>query len=125
MRLLKRDFMGFAILFFLATFSLYSNVLLVIGTHFGERLLFLPSLGFAMAAGYGLWYWGAKGSWRDASKRFVPGKAALPLALVAVLLVGYGFKTVERAAQWGNEILLYEADRENAPNSSRTHYHKP
>ena len=121
MRLLKRDFIGFAILFFLATFSLYSNVIITIGTHFGERLLFLPSLGFAMATGYGLWWLGTRSGWRDAA-RFVPAKAILPLAILAVLLVAYGFKTTERAAQWENEIVLYKADRVNAPNSSRTHY---
>lgn len=119
----KRAFLSFAILFFLATFSLYSNLIVTIGTHFGERLLFLPSLGFAMAVGYGLWYLGTKTSnVLDAAARFQPAKAIIPLGILVVVAVSYSFKTLERAAEWEDEIVLFDADRKNAPNSSRTHF---
>lgn len=112
----KQKMIAFAILFFLATFSLYSNLIITIGTHFGERLLFLPSAGFAIAVGWLLWKWGAK------SGSFSPTKAMLPSALLAVGLLAYGFKTIDRNADWASEVDLYEADVVTCSKSARIHY---
>lgn len=112
----KKHPISFAILFFLLTISLYTNLVLTIGTHFGERLLFLPSLGFCLALGWLVWKWGAR------SGRFEVKKAALPLLAAAVALVGYSVKTYSRNAEWATEVALFEADVKNCPGSSRTHY---
>lgn len=100
---------AFAILFFLVTFSLYSNLVYTIGTHFGERLLFIPSVGFCVVVAWLAW-------------RFIPAKPALPVAVLALLLVGYSAKTVARNRDWHSAIELYEADIVNSPNSARVHY---
>ena len=114
---LKRHFLGFAFLLFLCTYSLYSNYLITIGTHFGERLMFLPVLGFALCVAWFIWKWGLGNQ-----SSFEPRKAVLPLVLLAVVLTIYGFKTTSRSADWSSEFDLYTADVENASNSCRTHY---
>jgi len=48
----KTPILAFAIAFYLVNLALYSNIFFLIGTSFGERLLFLPSFGFALATGY-------------------------------------------------------------------------
>ena len=53
----KKNPLAFASLYFLATFSVSSNILFLIGTGYGERLLYAPSLGFALAVAFGLSKW--------------------------------------------------------------------
>jgi protein O-mannosyl-transferase len=113
----NRHVLGLASLFFLVTFSLYSNLFLMIGTHFGERLLFLPSIGFAMAIGWLIWKWGAK-----FGDRFEVAKALPALGVLVVILGLYSYKTIDRNKDWASEYDLYLADIKTAPNSSRTHY---
>lgn len=108
---------SFAILFFLATFSLYANLVFTIGTHFGERLLFLPSVGFCIALAWLVWKWGTL-----KTATFEPQKAMLPLAALAVVTLAYSGKTMNRNEDWASGIDLYEADVINSPNSCRTHY---
>lgn len=109
--------LSFALLFFLLTFSLYSNLFLTIGTHFGERLLFLPSLGYVLALSWVLWKWGSK-----KTGTFEWKKSVLTTAAIIFLLFAYSAKTVARADEWKDELTLYSADVINAPKSCRTHY---
>ena len=47
-RFQKKELWVFGIIFYLITISLYTNLFITIGTAFGERLLYLPSLGFCI-----------------------------------------------------------------------------
>lgn len=114
---LQKHPVSFAIIFFLLTFSLYSNLVMLIGTHFGERVLFIPSVGFCMAIGWLIWQWG-----KGKADEFKPAKALLPLGATAVVLLAYTAKTIPRSAEWVSEVDLYEADIINSPRSCRTHY---
>ena len=73
----SQPILSFAILFFLITFSLYSNLFVLIGTHFGERLLFMPSIGLCIILGYLLWRQG-----RGKKEVFDPSSATLSLAFL-------------------------------------------
>jgi len=108
---------SFAILFFLLTFSLFSNIVFIIGTHLGERLLFLPSIGFAIAIGWLFWRWATL-----KSPTIQVSKAIMPIASLAILLALFSFKTIQRNGEWKSEFSLYEADVKNSPKSARTHY---
>jgi len=52
----KKNIVGFGILWFLIASSIISNLFIVIGTSFGERLMFLPSIGWCIAV-VGALYW--------------------------------------------------------------------
>jgi protein O-mannosyl-transferase len=117
-RFWKREpIVAFAVLFFLLTFSLYSNLVLTIGTHFGERLLFLPSMGYAVAIAWLIWKWGSR-----KSGQFQWGKSILPTVVFGLLCFAFAGKTIARADEWKDELTLYKADVEHAPKSCRTHY---
>ncbi len=109
----RRHFLSFAILFFLATFFLYSNVAYLIGTSYGERLLYGPSLGFAFALAWCL------------QRVFRPektGSFALFWAACAVLIVLYGAKTVIRNADWKDDFTLFATDIRTSPNSAHLNF---
>lgn len=57
----KRKRLVFGLLWFVFTFALAANLLFLIGTSYGERLLFLPSAGFAIAVA-SLFRWKDTGS---------------------------------------------------------------
>jgi hypothetical protein len=48
-RVQKKEVWVFGVIFYLMTMSLYTNLFITIGTAFGERLLYLPSLGFCIS----------------------------------------------------------------------------
>jgi tetratricopeptide (TPR) repeat protein len=102
---LKRSMWGLFAGIFLAGIVLYSNLLFPIGTFMNERFLYIPSLAFALALGYVL-----------INK---VNKKPIILAVVAVMLLGYGFKTVDRNQAWESDITLAVTDVEVSSNSAK------
>ncbi|MEY2745951.1 MAG: hypothetical protein RL112_993 [Planctomycetota bacterium] len=82
-----------------------SNILLPIGTVRGDRLLFLPSLGFAFAFGAGL-------DWLSERARLV-GWAA-----IALILGAYMWRTHERNLDWRSQETLWTATTRDNPGSA-------
>ncbi|MEZ4918853.1 MAG: tetratricopeptide repeat protein [Saprospiraceae bacterium] len=122
MNLKKKHVLSFAILYFLATFSLFSNVIIEIGTSYGERLLYGPSLGFALALAWLL---------MKLTKTDLRNKDAEPLGnsstvfyLGMALVALYSFKTISRNPAWYDSFSLYEADIQTAPNCAKLNYHR-
>jgi hypothetical protein len=81
-----------------------SNLLVLIGAPMAERFLYLPSVGFAVAA--------AAVAYRFAT----PRNAAIVLGALALLFAG---RTLARNADWNNDLTLTAHDVETAPNSFR------
>jgi tetratricopeptide (TPR) repeat protein len=103
----------FGIAFALLTFSVVSNLLVPIGTVMAERLLYLPSLGFCLAAAAGL-HWLARriqASPQGASRVFV--------ALTALLVALHGARAIDRSLDWRSENGLYLHDLEVSPRSAK------
>lgn len=113
----SKSLIVFGILFFGITFSLYSNLLFMIGTHFGERLLFLPSVGFCIVAASLLYSWAVR-----KTNVFKVKDSILPLAIFTMIILSYGAKMQARNQDWNSEFDLYSADIKNSPMSARTHY---
>ena len=109
----RKHFLSFAILLFFATFSLYSNIAYLIGTSYGERLLYAPSLGFAFALAWCLHWVFRQGK---------TGSLALFWAACAVLLVLYGAKTVTRNPDWKDDFTLFAADITTSPDSAHLNF---
>lgn len=110
-QLRKKSLIGFGLLFFAVTFSISSNLAFTIGTHFGERLLFIPLLGFCIIIGYYI-------------NRLivVPKLKNTGAFLTLVILLAYSSKTISRNAAWKSDLTLYSTDIKTVPNSARINY---
>lgn len=101
------------ILFFLLAMLPASNLLFTAGTIFAERLLYLPSVGIALAvaafAGAAL-----------ASRR--PAAATAAALAVPVLLGLWSGATMLRTRVWLSDFALYSDQVAKTPGSSRAHY---
>jgi tetratricopeptide (TPR) repeat protein len=123
LRLKKKDLLSFSILYFFITASVGSNLLVLIGTNYGERLMYAPSLGFCLAIaallvrGFGLEDSPATAPTLGAFVRAYRG----PLVLVGLVVALYGVTTVTRNADWSDNITLDTRDLQHAPHSARLH----
>jgi protein O-mannosyl-transferase len=116
--LIKRHFMAYPIWFYLITFSLFSNVLVLIGTSYGERLMYAPSFGFALALAWLLHK--VLGQFNSAT----PANTTTLWAVVGGIAVLYGLKTIDRNGAWKDSYHLYEADYPTSPNCAKLNYHR-
>lgn len=96
-----------------AALSPAANVLFPAGTLFGERLLYLPSVGLALLAGAGLQALAGADGVR--ARRLVLPAGAAVCALLAVATIRY-------EAAWGDELRLFRWAAESAPRSTKVHH---
>lgn len=104
--LLRRRVLSWGIWAFLLPLSIVSNIVFPVGTNMSERFLFMPSVGFALAAGLGifaLWKW-----------RSILGWAAA--GLVTVL---FSCLTLLRNPAWENNYTLFTTDIQTSRNSAK------
>jgi hypothetical protein len=104
----KHLFFGMA--FYWVAFFPVSNTIIPIGTIFGERLVYLPSVGFCLALAAAL---------RALAGALVPGAASSrAFAAVVVVAVGvFGWRTVDRNPDWKTTTDLWVHDAAVAPGS--------
>lgn len=110
---LRRRWTGpvFALAFPFITLSLTANLLFPIGTVKAERLLYLPSVGWAFLAGWGF-------DRLLASKQY-----RLPAATVlCAIVLSFTGRTWIRNADWADNSALYDSMVRGAPNSAKAHY---
>jgi len=101
----------FSILFFFIALAPVSNVFIRIGAVMAERFLYLPAVGFVLAAVYGL---------RTVVDRAPQRRTAIGYALALVLLV-FAARTYNRNSDWDDEQRFWESVTESAPNSYKGH----
>lgn len=93
----KRDkYLSFAILFFIATLSIVSNIVFPIGTNMSERFIFIPSLGYAIILSRLMW-------------KYIANEKLI-LAISGLILLGYSVKTITRNNVWVNDFTLFTTD---------------
>ncbi|MEQ1747170.1 MAG: tetratricopeptide repeat protein, partial [Saprospiraceae bacterium] len=121
--LVRRQPLAFCAAAFLCGVALYSQMPLVIGTLFGERLMYAPSVWFCLAAAWLVWKitgfdldQSAEGAGLPEAKKIGAG-AGILLAAAAV----FGLLTISRNADWRDNLTLFAADSAKAPNSVRLH----
>jgi tetratricopeptide (TPR) repeat protein len=106
----KKHIYSYAILCFLATLSIVSNVFFPIGTFMNERFLFMPSLAFSVIAGY----YAARyihGS--------VPWQKWLATALSLIVIAGFAWRSFVRIPVWKDTLSLNTAAVKVSKNSAR------
>ncbi len=127
LNLRRKHILSFAILFYLIAFSLFSNVLMLIGTSYGERVLYVPSWGYALGLAAALLL-----VFRIKPETDVPaaaqvrnpnGKGTLVWGVALAILAAYSLKTVLRNPAWYTSYTLYKADIPNSPDCAKLNYH--
>ena len=113
----RRHVLGWLLLGFLLSLALYSQIVMVIGTLFGERLAYLPSFWFCGALTVALF--GAIRQFNAADNK-IP---YLPLGVMGVVALVFSGVTIERNPAWKNNLTLFLTDSPKAPNSLRLHDH--
>ena len=96
---------------FTVTIALVSNVLVPLEVLLAERLLFLPSVGWAMAVAGGL---------TALLTETRHGRAAR--IAVAVVLLAFAGRSVVRAPVWKSNAVLFAQMLRDAPDSFQTHW---
>jgi tetratricopeptide (TPR) repeat protein len=102
----RKPIIAFAILMFVANFSMVSNLLFNVGTFMNERFVFSASAGFTLGVGWLFTKWGERSP-----------KWAM-YVLIAILAL-YGVKTVTRSFAWRDNLTLFTTDAKTSRNSSR------
>jgi tetratricopeptide (TPR) repeat protein len=115
----------FSALFFFITMSLYSNILMLIGSSFGERFLFIPSLAFSIAIAW-LIFKLLKMQIESSvvTKPSIFFKAnGIALAILIPVTIVYSGEIVLRNKDWNSNLSLYSADVVKSPNSAHMRYY--
>ncbi len=119
-KLKEKNLIGFGLLWFFITVSITSNVFFLIGTSFGERLFFVPSLGLCIATVFLLsrFFYKNENAAEDGS--FASSFSASPLLFSVLLIVSvfYSIKTYSRNIDWKTDFALFSRDIEYYPNST-------
>jgi tetratricopeptide (TPR) repeat protein len=115
----RKDPWAFAILFFVITLSLFSNIPFLMGAEMAERFAFFASVGICIAVGIGMERWVIKSGTEDTTVL----KAPKVLAILVPLLLIFGGMTVARNADWKDNYTLYKADVEKSPENARLYHY--
>ena len=114
-----KDPWAFAILFFLGTLALFSNIPFLVYSELAERFLFFASAGFCVAAALAFERWVMKGKMQDANS--LKNKRALivlaPICIVLFLL------TIARNSDWQDNYTLFSADLKKAPKDCELNFY--
>ncbi len=124
LNLKKKNLLAFGILYFLITFSIFSNMIIKIGTSYGDRLMYAPSLGYAIVLAV-LVVQLTKSEMDNKARNFKTffKQYKTPVLIVGLIALAYAVKTYTRNTVWENSYSLYEADIKIAPNSAKLNYH--
>ncbi|TND08543.1 MAG: hypothetical protein FD123_2047 [Bacteroidetes bacterium] len=119
-----KNIYAFCILYFFVTASIISNIPFILGTNYGERLLFAPSLAICIAAAAAIAHFLQKTELpsADTAVDFLK-KTMKPMAAAAVIALVFGTMTAMRNPDWHDNRTLYTNDLEKAPNSAKLHYY--
>jgi tetratricopeptide (TPR) repeat protein len=98
---------AYGIIFYVCTMSITSNILFPIGTNMSERFAFLPSVGFALIAGYAI------SLGLNSHRR----KAVLGLSLA--LLIAFAGWTLVRSRVWQDNSTLFTTDIKTSKRSAK------
>ncbi|MFC1650288.1 tetratricopeptide repeat protein [Candidatus Latescibacterota bacterium] len=90
-----------AFIFFLFPYLIVSNIFFPIGTIMGERLMYLPSVGYALMLGALFTYLLKR--WRYS------------IIVIIIILFGYSLKTYSRNADWYDDYTLTKKDFKRNP----------
>lgn len=115
----KKSLISFAILYYLITIAIFSNLLAPPTGIVAERFLYVSSLGFCLALAYGIF----KIFKVETSVNNIPSGILTRILLVAlVITIPATAKTIDRNSDWKTEMTLYEADMPYLEKSAKANF---
>lgn len=113
----KGALISFALFFFFITVAVSSNIFMRIGTHYGERLMYVPSFGIVFLISMLIIHFLEKKE--SSSKSFT-----MPtMAVTGIIVILFSGLTLARNPVWESNETLYNSGLISAPNSARVHYY--
>jgi len=113
---------SFAILYFFITFSIVSNIPFLLGTNYGERLMYAPSLGICIIAAWLLnRFLHAEENVSGTLGDFLKSQQKTVMAL-GVIVVAYSAVTILRNPVWHDNETLYGNDMQISDKSCKLRY---
>jgi Tfp pilus assembly protein PilF len=106
----KKNIVVFGLLFFGISFVITSNIFFLTGASFAERFLFIPSIGFCIAAGHMIYFLLSN---RDTAQY------SAGILICIVIGSSYTYKLIDRVPDWKSDTTLFSTGIRTAPNSSR------
>lgn len=117
-KLKEKHLLGFGLLFYIITISLFSNIPIIINGIIGERLLFTPSIGFAIVLSLFITFIFKI----DSQKKLNQQKNKnVFLIITTIVIVLFGYKTIDRNQDWKDFLTLYQADITYLDKSVKAH----
>jgi pentatricopeptide repeat protein len=110
----RNKLISFGVLFFLITIGLIINIVTLIGTTMGDRLLYTPVLGIIIAVVFLLFYVTKN---TELKTFYHPS-----VYFLSVVILIFSFKTLNRNKVWKSNTTLFTEDLSNAPNSARVNF---
>jgi len=103
----KNKIISFAILYYLISISIFSNIVAPVAGLIGERLTFTASLGFCIALAYLLLKISKIKA--DANPNLIKTNKIYLWGIIVIISL-YSFKTFSRNTEWKNHITLFGSD---------------
>lgn len=107
-KLRKKTVPAFAILYFIITFSITSNLLFNVGTFMNERFVFMASAGFTLLVGWWIYLLATANA---------PALRKLAVSVGACICLLFGIKTFTRNFTWKDDYTLFLTDVKTSENS--------
>lgn len=116
----KKSILSFSVIFFFISMSIYSNLIMLIGSSFGERFLFVPSFAFSLSLAFIITKLYGFLQKELTFKQVFTNKVFLNI--LPLLLIYFGM-TLSRNKDWKSSLSLYEADIRKSPESAHMNYY--
>lgn len=118
----KKALYSFGILYYFATVSIFTSLIITNVSAYNDRFLYSPVLGIMLVIGWGLYQLMKV---KDEEGKFslpitsVLSKNILPIAIAVVLAVLGIWKVSSHLPMWENRFVLFKHDMELCPNNAR------
>lgn len=125
LKIRKKAFISYIILFYLITMSIYSNLIITIGSSFGERFLYAGSIAFSIFIAYiqvVIFKKPMNCAGFSKLKEFFKNNSSVISTTLAILIV-FSLLTFKRNKEWESNFSLYSADVVKSPNSAHMRYY--
>lgn len=125
LRFRKRDIISFAILYYFITLSLVANVFFLIGTNYGERLLYMPSLAFCLilAVLIAKIFPGKVDTENTVNPTSLFRQNKFAFLTMFIIVALYSSSTVARNNDWFDNSSLYGTDILKVPESAHMQFY--